>query len=342
MNTTFASDNYSGVHPDIFKALQDANIGHQSSYGADDHTKRAQEVFKKVFGDCQVIFTSTGTAANVLSLKLLLGQAYEAVITPETSHLLVAEVGAAQKTLGVQLIPTPTRAGKLTVADLDIALEWYPPDDIHNVLPKIVSIAQSTEYGTIYTAEEVKAIADWCHKHDMYLHMDGCRLPNAAVALDQGLKELTRDVGVDVLSFGGAKNGLMNAEAVVVFNAPKSSLPRHQKQLLQLTSKMRYLSAQFVPYLENELWKTNAAHANQLAQQLADGLAKLTILLTQPVETNQVFAKLDPKVVEKLHAAGHHFYKWNSEGNEYRFVTSWDNSKQDILNLLNDIARFSK
>ncbi len=343
MKATFASDNYSAVHPAVMQKLQDINSGHQPSYGADEITKQATEVFQKVFGGgSSVIFLANGTATNILSLKLLLKQPYEAVILAGTSHIFNDETGTPQAILGTQLFPVNTPDGKLVPEMLDVELERHKPGNPHSASPKVVSIAQVTEYGTVYTAEEVKALADWCHRHGLYLHMDGNRLANAAVALETGLREASRDLGVDVLSFGGAKNGLLNAEAVVVFNAPESSLPHMHKQVMQVTSKMRYISAQFIPYLEDEIWKTNAGQANRLARQLADGLSKVgAVKLTQEVQANHVFLSLAQELKAKLHEAGHHFYDWDASKDEVRLVTAWDNSAADVERFLADIKRLA-
>lgn len=343
MKATFASDNYSSVHPAVMDKLQAINSGHQPSYGADEHTKQATALFKQTFGDdVQVIFLANGTAANILSLRLLLTRSYEAVLLPKTSHIFKDETGTPQSILSAQLFPIDTPDGKLTVSLLDEEYANRQPDNPHSALPKVVSIAQATEYGTVYTAAEVQAIAAWCHQRHMYLHMDGNRLANAAVELGIGLRAATKDLGVDVLSFGGAKNGLLNAEAVVIFNAPKSSLPHAQKQVMQLTSKMRYIAAQFMPYLEEGIWKTNAEHANKLARQLADGLKDCkAVAVTQPVQTNHVFLTMPQKLKDGLHKAGHHFYDWDGARGEVRLVTSWDNSEADVQNFLTDINRLA-
>lgn len=342
MKTTFASDNYSAVHPAVMEKLQEINFGHEVSYGDDQYTAQATEAFKQVFGDdAEVLFLANGTAANVLALKLLLMRPYEAVMLPKSSHLFRDETGAPSSVLGVQLFPIETADGKLTIEALDKDYAWRDPKNPHSALPRVVSIAQSTEYGTVYSGEELRAIAGWCHERDMYLHMDGCRLPNAAVNLGLGLREATRDLGVDVLSFGSAKNGLLNAEAVVIFNAPKSDLARMQKQVMQLTSKMRYISAQFIPYLEQDLWRLNAEHANKLAQKLAEGLGRAALDLTQVVQTNQIFVVMPQDLKEGLYQAGHHFYDWDSSNDEVRLVTAWDNSQEDVQSLLSDLNRLT-
>jgi len=324
------------------EALQQANTGHQPSYGEDKYTKQATKLFMQHFGDnIQVCFFTTGTAANIFSLKILLTRPYESVIVPSTAHTFGDEVGAPQSVLGAQLLPITTADGKLRVDDLQKEYDARLELDYHSTVPKVVSIAQSTEYGTLYSLQEIKAIAGWCHGHDMYLHMDGCRLPNALVALDAELSEV-REAGVDVLCFGGAKNGLMNAEAVVIFNAPKQSLPRAQKQILQLSSKMRYVSAQFIPYLTDDLWRKSAEHANSLAAQLADKLSTLKgVTLTQELQTNQVFVSMPRAMIDALHAAGHRFYDWDLTKNEVRFVAAWDNTPEDIEQLLHDAQSLS-
>jgi len=343
MKATFASDNYSAVHPAVMQKLQAINSGHQISYGDDEVTKQATEIFHKVFGgDSSVVFLANGTASNILSLKLLLTKPYEAVILASGSHIFNDETGTAQSVLGVQLFPIGTPDGKLTVQLLDAEYARRQPHNPHSAVPRVVSIAQVTEYGTVYTAAEVQALADWCHRNGLYLHMDGNRLANAAVALGTGLREASRDLGVDVLSLGGAKNGLLNAEAVVIFNAPEASLPHMQKQVMQLTSKMRYISAQFIPYLEDEIWKANARHSNELARQLADGLQAVeAVKLTQEVQANHVFLGLPQALKAKLHEAGHHFYDWDVSKDEVRLVTSWDNSTGDVEKFLADIKRLA-
>ena len=318
--------------------MNEVNTGHQPSYGEDEYTEQAVQLFKQHFGDdIDVCFFTTGTAANIFSLRLLLTRSYESVIVPNTAHTFGDEAGAPQAIIGAQLLPVVTPDGKLRVEDLQKEYDARLELEYHSTIPKVVSIAQSTEYGTMYTVEEVKAIADWCHAHDMYLHMDGCRLPNAIVALDTDLLSATRDAGVDVLCFGGAKNGLMNAEAVVIFNAPEQSLMRVQKQVLQLSSKMRYVSAQFIPYLTNDLWRKSAEHANAIAKQLADELPGIEgIALTQEIQTNQVFLSMPKALKDKLHAAGHMFYDWDTAKDEVRLATAWDNTTEDVEQFVRD------
>lgn len=334
---TFGSDNFSTVHPGVMSFLNEINQqGHDHSYDGDEVTEAARAEFKKVFGnDISVLFVQTGTGANIIGLQLLLQRSYETVISSKVSHIYSDESGAPSAKLGVQMLALPHTGGKILLEDIAREVSHRKELEYHTVLPKVVTIANATEYGTIYTPEEIRSIAEYCHANDMYLHLDGSRLSNAAASLGKGLKELTVDLGVDVVSFGGAKNGLMCAEAVVIFNAPPASLLHVQKQNMSLVSKMRYISGQFVPYLRDDLWLDNASHANQLAQKLAAGLqtASPEILLTQPVEINQIFCTIPADIKQRVLAAGHTIYDWEEPG-EIRFVVSWDNSEQDVDDIL--------
>lgn len=336
---TFASDNYAPVDPRIMDYLAAVNgRGHMKSYSGDPVTQEAERLFVENFGgETEVIFVPSGTAANILSLKMLLERPYEALLTSHASHVFDMETGALAANTGAHIYTIPHANGKISAEAVHAEVAMRIEEGFHSPLPKVVSIANSTEFGTYYTDDEVKAIADVCHANGMYLHMDGCRLPNVVAALGGGLKEHTRDLGVDVLSFGGAKNGLMSAEAVVIFKAPASDRMRMQKQAMQLVSKLRYVSGQFVPYLKDDIWRTNAGHANKLAKSLADGLQEILgsrMRLTQPLATNQVFCVLPAEVTAKLRGAGHQFYDWPTNPGEVRFVTSWDNTKDDVAELL--------
>jgi threonine aldolase len=327
---TFVSDNFATVDPMVMAYLVDINRGHTPSYGNDAITRQAEELVQKVFGsNAQVLFVPSGTGANMLGLKLLLARPYEAIVTTESSHVFGEETGAAAANLGAHIYTVPQHDGKVYLNELQRVVDTWIAEGFHAPLPKVVSIANATEFGTVYTPDEVRGIAEYCHEHDMYLYMDGCRLANAAVSLGMELDELTAKTGVDVLSFGGAKNGLMSAEAVVVFNSPDTDLQRIQKQALQLVSKMRFVSGQFVPYLQDERWRKNAATANRLARMLADGLGEG---ISRPVETNQVFCRLPVEIVERIRAAGHDTYNWPT--GEVRFVASWDNTEADVKTLL--------
>jgi threonine aldolase len=332
---TFASDNFSSVDLLVMSYLSEINgNGHTQSYEGDAVTREAESLFVETFGEgTEVIFVPTGTGANILSLKLLLQQPYEAVVTSQVSHVFEEETGALAANTGAHIFTLPHRNGKIDLDTLRQDVLMRQELGFHSALPKVVSIANSTEFGTYYTPDEVKAIADFCHGQGMYLHMDGCRLPNVAAALGVSLKEITRDAGVNVLSFGGAKNGLMSAESVVIFNAPDSDHLRMQKQSMQLVSKLRYVSGQFVPYLRDEHWRENALHANALAKQLGEKLESMDgVRLTQPVATNQVFCILPEAAKAAARKAGHMFYDWTSPG-EVRFVTSWDNTTEDVEEL---------
>lgn len=336
---TFASDNFSAVDPHVMAYLSEINAqGHAQSYEGDSVTLEAERLFVENFGEgTQVLFVPSGTGANILSLKLLLERPYESVLTSHASHVFEEETGALASNTGAHIITVPHTNGKITAESIDQDVRMRHEMGFHSPLPKVVSIANSTEFGTLYTDDEVKAIAKVCHDNNMYLHMDGCRLANVVAPLDGGLKEHTRDLGVDVLSFGGAKNGLMSAEAVVIFNAPDSDLLRMQKQAMQLVSKLRYVSGQFVPYLRDDVWRDNGLHANQLAQDLAKGLQSALgdrVTMTQPVSTNQVFCILPGDVTSKLRELGYEFYDWPTNPGEVRFVTSWDNTESDVQALV--------
>lgn len=343
MKTTFASDNFSGVDPAVMQFLVDINTqGHAQSYDGDAITEEARGEFEKVFGsDIDVLFVSTGTAANILGLKLLLEKPYDAVLTAETAHIYEEETGALAMNTGAQLFTLPHVHGKVMLEDVKQSVLMRKSLGEHSPGPKVLSIANPTEYGTLYSPDEIRELATFCHRQDMYLHVDGARLSNAAAVLGMGLKEITRDLGVDVLSFGGAKNGLMNAESVVIFNAPKSSLLHMQKQVMQLSSKVRYASGQFIPYLRDGIWLKNATQANDYAKQIADALVSIGVEFTNPFETNQLFCRLPEAVRERLRAAGHQFYDWNSP-DELRFVTSWDNAPADVEQLMTDIKGLTK
>ena len=327
---TFASDNYSGIHPDVLSAIMDANVGHAASYGADLYTERAIAKFQTHFGtDIDVFFVFNGTGANVLSLASI-ARSYQAIICSEYAHIAVDECGAPERFVGAKLSLVPAPDGKLSVASIAPSIRRI--GDQHANQPRAVSLSQSTEYGTVYTPDELRALTDYAHANGMFVHMDGARLANAAAALDLPLRALTSDVGIDVLSFGGTKNGLMLGEAVVFFNkALAVEFPFQRKQGMQLPSKTRFIAAQFDALLTNDLWRRNAAHANAMATQLAAVLrARPDIQITQLVQANEVFAVLPAQHTARLQAA-YHFYVWNERTSEVRFVTSFDTIEEDIL-----------
>jgi threonine aldolase len=324
----FASDNHAGVHPEVMAAIAAANEGHAGSYGADPWTARAAQRFRDHFGPAARAFpVFNGTGANVLCLEALT-QRWHAIVCARTAHLHVDECGAPERA-GRKLLVVDTPDGRLTPELVEPLLVRI--GDEHAVQPRVVSIAQSTELGTVYPPEAVAALADWAHAHGMLLHVDGARLCNAAAALGVPLRALTTDAGVDAVSFGGTKNGLMGAEAVVLLRDDAGDNFKFlRKQAMQLASKMRYLSAQLDVLLAGDLWLRSAAHANAMAHRLGaalEGVDGLTI--TQPVEANAVFAVLDPAVTERLQRDWP-FYVWDESTGEVRWMTAWDTEPEDV------------
>ena len=327
---SFASDNYSGVHPKIMQALADANKNHASAYGNDNYTKKAVKKFKTIFGnDIDVYFVYTGTAANVLSVKTLTNS-YNAIICSDVSHLNVDETGAPENFTGCKLLTIKTTNGKITIDKIKKYL--LRQNDEHYAQPKIISITQPTELGTVYTVNEIKKISDFAKSNNLYLHIDGARISNAAVSLGLDFKAFTKDLGVDVLSFGGTKNGLMFGEAVIFFNKKLSQDFKYiRKQAMQLNSKMRFIAAQFTEYLTNDLWKQNAQQANKAAKLLEKNLKQFPeIKITQKVEANGVFAIMPKEWIPVLQNK-FPFYIWDSTKNEVRLMCSFDTTKQEIL-----------
>ncbi len=328
---SFASDNNAGVHPEVLKAIADANCGHVVGYGDDPHTQSAVKQFEKHFGtDIEVFFVFNGTAANVLSLTALT-RSFHAVICTEAAHIYTDECGAPEKFTGCKLIPIAAPQGKLTVES--VASAYHGIGDQHHVQPKVVAITQATEMGTVYTAEDVRALASFSHQHDMYLHMDGARIANAAVSLGLSLRQLTRDAGVDVLSFGGTKNGIMGAEAVVFFH---KKLARDflflRKQGMQLASKMRFLAVQFEALLADDLWRRSAGHANHMAKLLEAEVQKIPRLeIVYPVQANGVFVRLPHDAIRRIQER-YFFYVWNEEKSVVRWMCSFDTTEEDIRN----------
>ncbi len=329
----FASDNWAGVHPAILKAMANANAGHAMAYGDDLLTKAAIKKFQRHFGEnIDVYFVFTGTGANVLGLQAITAS-YHGVICADSAHINVDECGAPEKFCGSKLLPIPSQDGKITVDQIEPFLAHTGVE--HHSQPKVISVTQATELGTIYTPEELETLAIFAHKHDMLLHVDGARICNAAAALDVNLRDMTGDVGVDVLSFGGTKNGLMFGEAVIFFN---KSLAKHfkfiRKQGMQLYSKMRFISAQFDAYLSNDLWLKNAKHANEMAQLLASRLEKIPQLtITQAVQANAVFVVIPPAVIPQLQQS-HYFHIWNEQTSEARLMTSFDTTTKNVKNFV--------
>lgn len=330
MNRSFASDNFAPVHPRIMQAIIDCNEGHQRAYGADEMTQEAVSLFQEQFGkDCDVYFVFNGTAANVLGLKTI-AHSHQTVFCSNVAHINVDECGAPEKYTGCKLIVLPEQNGKISIEHIRPYLVDRGVQ--HRSQPKVISITQATELGTLYAPEEIRAIADFAHANGMLLHMDGARIGNAAAALKMPLRALTRDLGVDVLSFGGTKNGMMFGEAVIFFDRSLSKeFPYIRKQGMQLASKMRYLSAQFVALLSDGLWLKNASHANAMAQLLYHRVQEELpqIPLTRQVEANAVFALLPKQTIPALQEHTF-FWVWDDAKGEVRWMTSWDTQPEDI------------
>ena len=325
----FASDNNAGVHPLILEAIQKANKGHNIAYGDDPYTEDAIKSIKQVFGDhTEVFFVFIGTAANVLGLSAVT-QPYNSIICAETSHIHTDECGAPEKFTGCKLLSVETNDGKLTVEKISKHVHGFGFE--HHSQPRVISITQSTEMGTVYTAGEIKAICDYAHENNVIVHMDGARISNAAASLGVSFRELTTDTGIDVLSFGGTKNGMMYGEAVVFFNKNMAAdFKYRRKQGMQLASKMRFIGAQFSAYLASDLWLKNASHANSMAQKLYESVKDIKgVKITQKVQANGVFAIIPPEIIPELQKE-YFFYVWDELKSEVRWMTSFDTTEEDI------------
>jgi threonine aldolase len=323
----FASDNSATIHPDVLAAIARVNVGHTFGYGHDEYTLSVERRVAECFGEhASAFFVFNGTGANVVSLRAACRR-FEAVICAETAHLNVDECGAPEVIAGVKLLTVPGIDGKLTPDLVESRIARV--GDEHAVQPHLVSISQCTELGTLYTPAEVRELADAVHEHDLLLHVDGARLSNAAAALGLALREVAD--GADVMSFGGTKNGLLGAEAVVLLNPELAQDFLYvRKQSMQLASKMRFLAAQFDALLTDDLWQRCAGQANAMAADLAkglDGVAQLTI--TRPVQTNAVFALLPPSVIVWLQRE-YPFYVWDESAGEVRWMCSWDTTEEDV------------
>ncbi len=325
----FASDNNAGIHSDILEAMKDANAGHCIAYGDDIYTQSAITKIKEHFGeDIDVYFTFNGTGSNVLALKMLT-ESYNSIICAETAHINVDECGAPEKFTGCKLLSIPTENGKLTIEKIKYHMHDFGFE--HHSQPKVISIAQVTEMGTVYTPDEIREITDYAHENNMFVHMDGARLCNAAVSLDRNFYDITANVGIDALSLGLTKNGAMNAEAIIFFNKEISeNFKYYRKQGMQLASKMRFMSVQFKTLLSNDLWKKNAEHANKMAKLLAEKVSKISqVKITQKVEANGVFAIVPSEIIPKLQEE-FFFYMWDEHNSEVRWMTSFDTQSDDI------------
>jgi threonine aldolase len=341
----FGSDNHSGIDESILQSLIEANQGHLPSYGTDPITEECRALFRRHFGpDAESFFVFNGTAANVLSLKALL-RPYHAIVCSSVSHLNVDECGAPEALIGAKLLTIETPDGKITPDQIERFL--IRQGDQHHVQVKAFSITQSTEYGTVYSIEELKALGDFANEKNLFFHMDGARLVNAAASLEVSLKELTTDIGVDVLSFGGTKNALLGGEAVlflskrVLESNAVEDFKYVRKQNMQLPSKSRFFAAQFLSFLSNDLWLKNARHANRMAQELSRLVENIPgVEVTQKVAANVVFAKIPKSWVKPLREE-YFFYVWDERTFECRWMTTFDTTEKDILGFAEKLKSLS-
>ncbi len=333
---SFGSDNHSGVHPRILEALGRANSEHVLAYGHDPVTAQARELFCELFGrEVGVYFVFNGTGANILSLSSAM-DSYHSVICCDTAHINVDECGAPEKHTGGKLIAVNNIDGKLTPEAVLPHLHTFGFE--HHSQPRFISISQSTELGTIYTADEIRELSELAHSNNMYLHVDGARIANAVAS--SGVDLPTMMEGVDVVSFGGTKNGLLMGEAVVVLNPElENGLKYKRKQLMQLNSKMRYVAAAFIEYLRDGLWLELASHSNAMAQLLCNKIKKY-VKITRPVEANAVFCTMDAELYGKM-SEHYFFYEWDTSTREVRLVCSFDTTEQDIENFANTLINIT-
>ncbi|MEA4935696.1 MAG: low specificity L-threonine aldolase [Paludibacter sp.] len=328
----FASDNYSGIHPEILEAINHANQLHEISYGADTVTKKADQLFKSIFGDVKVVYAFNGTGANVIALKCCV-LPFQAIVCSQYAHIHVDECGAPTQAIGCTLIPLHTPDGKLTPDLIRPTLNAI--GNVHHNQPKVISISQSTEVGTVYSLNELKALCNFAHANNMYVHLDGARISNAVASLGVDLKTATVDCGIDIMSFGGTKNGLMIGEAILIFNDElKKYADYYQKQSAHLFSKNRFIAAQFIALLSNNLWKRMAQHANAMAQLLANEIKQIpSVTITQSVDANAVFAIIPKPAIAPLQQQ-FPFYIWDDNTLELRWMCSFDTQEEDVKNFV--------
>lgn len=343
MKRGFGSDNHSGASPEVLKAIAEANVDHALAYGDDEYCARVGELFKQTFGEqASAYLVFNGTGANVLNIDAMC-RSHNAVVCAETAHINVDECGAPQRIVGCRLLTVPTPDGKLTPELVKTQLHGFGFE--HHSQPRAISISQPTELGTLYTIDELIALADLAHSYDMYLHVDGARLANAAVALGCTFRQMTTDCGVDCLSFGGTKNGLLMGESAVILNPKLDVEPKYRrKQMAQLCSKMRFMAVQFEAYLNGErrtengeqvpLWRSNAEHSNRMAQLLYRELQDVPqVKVMYPVQVNSVFAQLPREVWTALQQE-YFFYDWDEAENVVRWMCSFDTTEEDIHNFV--------
>jgi threonine aldolase len=337
-NIDFSSDYCAPVHPAVMAAIARVNVEHEPAYGADPYTHEAVERIKTAFGaEADPYFVFNGTSANVLAIGSCC-RPYETVICAETAHIVVDECGAVERLVGVRLTTVPAPSGKLSVESMLARVAGR--GDVHKVQPRCVSLTQATEYGTVYTPDEVCALTEAAHGAGLWVHVDGARLVNAAASLGVSLGALTAECGVDVVSFGGTKNGAMGAEAIVFFRPELArDFQYRRKQMGQLASKMRYAAAQFTALFTDDLWLTNASHANAMARRLGEGLVGVPgVTVTQPVEANAVFATVPADRVAELERGGS-FYVWDERTTEIRLMCAFDTRASDVDSFLAHVRR---
>jgi threonine aldolase len=338
---SFVSDNAAGAHPDVLAAVASANAGHCIAYGDDRYTEAALAGIRRHFGEgAQAWFVFNGTGANVVALRGFV-DSHQAVLCGDSSHLWGDECGAPERLIGCKLIPVASHGGKIEASALEPFLRWR--DSVHHSQPAAVSITQSTEWGTVYRPEEIRRLAEFAHEHELVLHMDGARLANAAASLGASLRELTTDAGVDVVSFGGTKNGLLFGEVVILTDARRGrAFAYHRKQAMQLASKMRFLAVQFEALLADDLWLRNADRANAMARLLAEGIARLDGLeVVEPVESNAVFVAFPEAGLETLVRRAR-FPVWDPERRIVRLMAAFDTEPHDVerfVSWLSDVLR---
>ncbi|WP_413574647.1 threonine aldolase family protein [Bdellovibrio sp. HCB290] len=341
MNRGFGSDNHAGIHPRILESLKDANVEHAPSYGTDEWTEEASRCFKNHFGPAaQTFFVFNGTAANVTALRAIT-RPWQSVLCADVAHINVDECGAPEQMGGFKLQPVPSIDGKISVAALE--QHFIRRGDQHFSQAAVLSITQPTELGTVYTLDEMRELILWARERKLYVHIDGARLANAAVSLNKTLQEITTDLGVDVVSFGGTKNGLLMGEAVIFLNKSLAHDFKYvRKQSSQLPSKSRFIACQFIEYFKNDLWKEIASNSLERAQELYHAVREIPglVVRTEPA-SNAVFAKIPQTWVKPLREK-FFFYVWDENTFECRWMTSWDTQTQDITNFANAIKELSR
>ncbi len=338
MKRGFGSDNHSGISPEVLTAIAEANVGHALAYGDDEYCEKAEATFREQFGNQAVVsFVFNGTGANTIAIDAMV-RSHEAVVCAETAHVNVDECGAPQRIVGCRLLTIDTPDGKLTPELVKTRLHGFGFE--HHSQPKAITITNPTELGTLYTVEEIRALADLAHSNNMYLHIDGARLANAAVALNCSFKEMTTDANVDIVSFGGTKNGLMLGESVLFLNPELAKDYKYRrKQGLQLCSKMRFIAAQFDAYLKDELWRRNASHSNAMAKILYDKVKDIDgVTVMYPVQVNSVFVKLPRHIWTELQKE-YFFYDWDYDNDVVRWVCSFDTTEEDIDDFVKVLRR---